>query len=52
MEFKVAGEKRLLHLNELDEFRHEAYENAMIYKEITKAWHHKHIVRKEFEPGQ
>ena len=28
MEFQVAGEKRLLQLNELDEFLHEAYENA------------------------
>ena len=28
MEFQVAGEKKLLQLNELDEFLHEAYENA------------------------
>ena len=42
----------MLQLTELDEFRNEAYENAQIYKENTKAWHDKHIVRKEFEPGQ
>ena len=33
MYFQVAREKRLLQLNELDEFKHEAYENATIYKE-------------------
>ena len=52
MDSKVAGEKRMLQLSELDEFRNEAYENAQIYKKKTKAWHDKHIVRKEFEPGQ
>ena len=43
---KVEGEKRILQLSELEEFRNEAYENAKIYKEKTKAWHDKHIVRK------
>ena len=52
MDSKVVGEKRMLQLSELDEFRNEAYENARIYKENVKAWHDKHIVRKEFEPGQ
>ena len=52
MDSKVAGEKRMLQLSELDEFRNEAYENARIYKEKTRAWHDKHIVRKEFEPSQ
>ena len=52
IDFQVAREKRLLQLNELDEFQHEAYENAKIYKEKTKAWHDKHIMRKEFQPGQ
>ena len=49
---RLAGEKRMLQLSELDEFRSEAYENARIYKEKTKAWHDKHIARKEFEVGQ
>ena len=49
---EAAGEKRLLQLNELDEFRLHAYENARIYKERTKRWHDKHIVRCEFQPGQ
>ena len=46
MDSKVAGEKRILQLNELEEFRNEAYKNAKIYKEKIKAWHDKHIVRK------
>ena len=52
MDSKVAGEKQMLQLSELDEFHNEAYENAQIYKEKTKGWHDKHIVMKEFEPGQ
>ena len=35
-DLKVAGEGRLLQLNELDEFRWESYENAKLYKERTK----------------
>ena len=52
MDSTLAGEKRMLQLSELDEFRNEAYENARIYKEKIKAWHDKHIMRKEFEAGQ
>ena len=52
MDSTLAGEKRLLQLSELDEFRNEAYENARIYKEKTKAWHDKHIARKEFTAGK
>ena len=52
MDSKMVGEKRILHLSELEEFRNEAYENAKIYREKTKAWHDKHIIRKEFELGQ
>ncbi|XP_061344529.1 uncharacterized protein LOC133290467 [Gastrolobium bilobum] len=47
-----AREKRLLQLNELDEFRRTAYESARIYKEKTKLWHDSKIKHKEFEPGQ
>ncbi|KAM2019973.1 hypothetical protein ACFX1T_022712 [Malus domestica] len=39
-------------LNELDEIRHEAYENASIYKEKTKAFHDKMIRGKTFSIGQ
>ncbi|XP_055960668.1 uncharacterized protein LOC130015127 [Mercurialis annua] len=45
---KAAGEKRMLQLNELDEFRLNAYENAKLYKEKTKRWHDAHIVPKTF----
>ena len=37
MDSKMAGEKRMLQLSELEEFHNEAYENAKIYKEKTKA---------------
>ena len=37
MDSTIAGEKRMLQLSEMDEFRNEAYENARIYKEKTKA---------------
>ena len=46
-----AGEKRLLQLDELEEFRLNSYENAKIYKERTKRWHDKHIIKKEFKEG-
>ena len=34
-----AGKERLLQLQELQELSHDAYENATIYKEKTKAFH-------------
>ena len=52
MDSKVARQKWMLQLSELDEFHNEAYENARIYKEKTKAWHEKHIIRKEFKASQ
>ena len=48
----VAKEKRLLQLNEMDEFLDDFFENARIFKERTKAWHDKYIMRREFHPGQ
>ncbi|XP_031262017.1 uncharacterized protein LOC116120207 [Pistacia vera] len=41
-----------LQFSELDELRHETYENSRIYKERTKAFHDKHIVRKSFSLNQ
>ncbi|KAL5571209.1 hypothetical protein UlMin_020806 [Ulmus minor] len=35
-DLQAAGEKRLLQMNEMEEFRNNAYENAKIYKEKTK----------------
>lgn len=51
-DMKKAGEKRLLQLDMMDEFRNNAYESARIYKEKTKMWHDKNISRKEFIEGQ
>ncbi|KAL5542658.1 hypothetical protein UlMin_010368 [Ulmus minor] len=45
-------EKRLLQMNEMEEFRNNAYENAKIYKEKTKKWHDRHIQKQDFEEGQ
>ena len=50
-DFKTAGEKRLLDLNELEEIRLNAYESSKIYKEKTEAWHDKRISKREFEVG-
>ena len=43
-DFQAAKEKRLLQLNELEELRNEAYDNAKIYKEKTKRWHDQKIL--------
>ncbi|CAN6679401.1 unnamed protein product [Malus baccata var. baccata] len=43
MNLEEAGSQRRLQLNELDEIRHEAYDNASIYKQKTKAFHDKHL---------
>ncbi|KAK6120517.1 hypothetical protein DH2020_045740 [Rehmannia glutinosa] len=52
LDFKKAGEERLLHLNEMEEFQDKAYENFRIYKERTKRWHDKMIKKREFLPGE
>ncbi|CAN6570922.1 unnamed protein product [Malus baccata var. baccata] len=50
-DYKDDGIARKLQLNELEELRNEAYENAKIYKERTKLYHDKAILRKEFHQG-
>ena len=52
LDYDAAGEKRMLQLNELEEFRSLSYENARLYKERTKQWHDKQIYPKNFEVGQ
>lgn len=52
MDLDAAGLHRKLQLNELEEIRNEAYESAKIYKEKTKAFHDKMIMRKTFVVGQ
>ena len=51
-DLQMAGENILLYLNEMKEFCNNAYENAWIYKERTKRWHDKLIMRREFMIGQ
>ncbi|XP_062075079.1 uncharacterized protein LOC133779097 [Humulus lupulus] len=52
MDMETTGENRLLQLNEIEEFRNEAYENAKIYEEHTKVLHDNSLVRKEFKLGK
>ncbi|GJS86298.1 reverse transcriptase domain-containing protein [Tanacetum coccineum] len=48
----TTGEKRMFQLHELDELRHQAYENSRLYKARTKVWHdRKLIMRIEFKQG-
>ncbi|GAU51000.1 hypothetical protein TSUD_131520, partial [Trifolium subterraneum] len=51
MDEGLAGRERLLKLNELEEWRCRAYENVVIYKARTKAYHDKALRPKEFHPG-
>ncbi|MCY5088411.1 hypothetical protein OV015_25705, partial [Salmonella enterica subsp. enterica serovar 1,4,[5],12:i:-] len=48
---KLAGNKRLLQLSSLDEWRSEAYENAKLFKEKVKKWHDRRIIKREFNIG-
>ncbi|KAM1181617.1 hypothetical protein ACFXTH_000199 [Malus domestica] len=52
LDLDAAGMNRKLQLNELEEIWNEAYENAQIYKEQTKAFHDKMIRGKTFSIGQ
>ena len=50
-DFQAVKEKRLLQLNELEELRNEAYDNARIYKDKTTKWHDQKVMRKDFIVG-
>ncbi|CAN6586421.1 unnamed protein product [Malus baccata var. baccata] len=52
LDLDAARMNRKLQLNELEEIRNEAYENARIYKEKTKAFHDKMIQGKTFSIGK
>ena len=43
-----AGKKRILDWHELNEIINEAYKNSSIYKAKMKAFHDKHLRRREF----
>ncbi|GJT94046.1 reverse transcriptase domain-containing protein [Tanacetum coccineum] len=49
LDLDVAGKHRFLQLNQLDEFRSDAYEHSRAYKERTKRWHDSKIMDKEFQ---
>ena len=51
-DFQATKEERLLQLNELEELRNKAYDNARINKDKTTKWHDKNILRKEFKAGE
>ncbi|XP_074346496.1 uncharacterized protein LOC141685282 [Apium graveolens] len=52
LDMEAAGEKIMLQLNELEEFRLQAYENNKVCKEKVKRWHDRRLVRKSSVPGQ
>ncbi|GJW62304.1 reverse transcriptase domain-containing protein [Tanacetum coccineum] len=48
----VVGEKRMFQLHELDELRHQEYENSRLQKARTKVWNDRKLrMRKEFKQG-
>jgi len=51
MDLNQAGQKRSMNIIELEEWRDAAYENAKLYKEMTKKYHDKHLRGKQFIPG-
>ncbi|XP_075481140.1 uncharacterized protein LOC142521851 [Primulina tabacum] len=52
LDFALAGEHMLLQLDQLEEFRGQAYDLALTYKEYTKKAHNKHILPREFKEGE
>jgi len=48
----AAGAERILQLQEMEEFRSQAYENTNIYKEKAKRRHDLHLAPRDFEKGQ
>ncbi|XP_039057214.1 uncharacterized protein LOC120200424 [Hibiscus syriacus] len=52
MNAQLVVERRLLELNEMDEFRVEAYENSRLYKEKTKKWYDRKLLPRKVFPGK
>ncbi|KAL4324212.1 hypothetical protein GQ457_11G024820 [Hibiscus cannabinus] len=52
LDAQLAGERRVLELNEMEEFQNQAYDSARLYKERTKKWHDQHILQQHFAEGQ
>nr|XP_009607075.1 uncharacterized protein LOC104101343 [Nicotiana tomentosiformis] len=51
-DLSLAGEHKIPQMNELEEFRLDAYENAQIFKEKTKKLYDHLIKLKEFHEGE
>ncbi|XP_019260640.1 PREDICTED: uncharacterized protein LOC109238603 [Nicotiana attenuata] len=51
MDPEAAGQNRLTELHELEEFRYQASESTRLYKERMKKIHDKHIMDRDFKPG-
>ncbi|XP_070036492.1 uncharacterized protein [Nicotiana tomentosiformis] len=51
LDWDVAANLRVTHLNELNEFWYHAYESSSLYKEKMKYLHDKYIWNKEFKAG-
>jgi hypothetical protein len=52
LDYDSAGKGRKLQLSELEQIRLEAYDNSVIYKGKSKAFHDAKLSRKEFEVGE
>ncbi|XP_038889354.1 uncharacterized protein LOC120079268 [Benincasa hispida] len=52
MNLDTASAQRKLQLNELEEWRLNAYENNKLYKKKTKHWHDQHISKEDLVFGQ
>ena len=50
MEWHEATKLRLFQINEMDEFRYNAYESATLYKENMKYYHDSKILKRDFQP--
>ncbi|XP_075096174.1 uncharacterized protein LOC142174286 [Nicotiana tabacum] len=51
MDPEAVGQNRLTELHELEEFRYQAFESMRLYKERMKKMHDKHIMDRNFKPG-
>ncbi|XP_070048838.1 uncharacterized protein [Nicotiana tomentosiformis] len=51
LDWAEATNLRMMQLNEMEEFRFHAYENAAMYKERMKFVHDKKILKREFKSG-
>ncbi|XP_075079883.1 uncharacterized protein LOC142165166 [Nicotiana tabacum] len=48
---ETTGTNKITGLHELEEFRFQAFESARLYKERMKLMHDKHILDRNFKPG-